>query len=110
MNKLYGDVPQKVRDLLVQLDQAISYWDSQLGNVPTPILSKAYTCLAHDYYHIGLEEEGEKLLLRAENLTPGFFKVNVPEECKNDAEFESLIGYLTTMLAGQLLATLVERK
>ena len=108
MAKLYGDVPKEHRELLIEVEKEVIFWDAQLGKVPVQIISRAYVCLAHDFYEMGLEEEGQRLLIRAENICPGFFKDEVPRLCEEDPRFEYLVARLTGILAFTF-ADLIER-
>lgn len=96
--KLLGDVPEEHKELAKQLLETENYFDQKdLEHlVANEIRAKAYVCLAHDWYQIGCEEEGEKLLLKAEKVCPGYFKEIMVKHTEEDSDFNLVVKQLTS--------------
>lgn len=98
-------MPEQYRKLALDLEDAERETDFR-GDVPKDKKAKIYTCLAHDWYDIEMEEEGNRLLLKAEKVFPGYFKELVIQHMLEDAAFEYLVKRITLdlirMMTGQL--------
>lgn len=100
-----GDMPDEHRSLATALlvQEAIVSQDRSLTKEEK---AQGFTCLAHDWYDIDLEEEGNRLLLKAEALCPGYFKTTINQQTQADADFAFLVERLTAkivvILAGNL--------
>lgn len=100
-----GDMPDEHRSLATALllQETIVGQDGSLSKEEK---AQGYTCLAHDWYDIDLEEEGNRLLLKAEAECPGYFKTTINQQTKADSMFAFLVERLTakiiTLLAGNL--------
>lgn len=100
-----GDMPDEHRSLATALllQETIVRQDRSLSKERK---AQGYTCLAHDWYDIDLEEEGNRLLLSAEATCPGYFKTTINQQTEADADFAFLVERLTakiiTLLAGNL--------
>lgn len=105
--KLHGDITKEDRELAEQLD----LFEQNIGNDTYPNERKAqlYTCLAHDWYQMGVEEEGNRLLLKAERIFPGYFKDTVIKHQLEDDTFDLIIKNITSELA-RMLVDSVSRK
>lgn len=103
--KLLGDVPQEHKDLAEELEQMERYFDSK-HNVPLEMVAKGYVCLAHDWFALGAEEEGHRLLDKADKIYPGYFHTKASDHAKEDMDFALLIvnlrNYLNSLLIGAL--------
>jgi len=106
--KLFGDVPEEHRELARQLDEMEEYFDgaAKRGNLPMEKIAQGYVCGAHDYYQIDCEEEGNRLLEKAEKVCPGYFKTFMVQHTKEDKDFDTLVKQLTSELAYLLLRRL----
>lgn len=105
--KLHGDVPEEDRKLAEQLE--LSERDVDKVNdvrCPNSRKAQAYTCLAHDWYQLGADEEGSRLLLKAESIFPGYFKGSVIKEHREGKDFNLLMENLTKELATILINNL----
>ena len=100
-----GDMSEEHRSLATALlaQEAIVSQDRSLTKEEK---AQGFTCLAHDWSDIDLEEEGNRLLLRAEAMCPGYFKTTINQQTQADANFAFLVERLTakiiTLLAGNL--------
>jgi hypothetical protein len=52
------------------------------------------TCIAHDYFQMDMEEEGEKYLKIAADHSPGYFMAPIFCEMKKDYLFDHLVSNL----------------
>lgn len=100
---LVGDVPEWQRELAAALREVEKSVDS-LVLVPDAEKAKCYVSLAHDWYEMDCEEEGVKLLIKAENICPGYFKNQINDHINTSQEF----AYLLNNLALHLRSLLIE--
>jgi hypothetical protein len=63
-------------------------------------------CIAHDYYSMEFDEEGDRLLRRAEKLSPGYFKGPIYDQIKKDPEFALLVHLLKDTLGYEVMKSL----
>jgi hypothetical protein len=90
----YGDIPKQHLDLLKELKEQEA-WFNENGSTVSPVLAaKAFVCLAHDYYHIYFDEEGERFLRLADKIYPGYFSSTVYGHMIADYEFAFLVKNL----------------
>jgi len=101
MNKLLGDVSDSDRKIAEQLVE----FEPQIDRGEFPIEKKAqmYVCMAHDWYQLGLEEEGNRLILKAEQTCPGYFKNTMLKQTVGDESFDFLVKSLTRELVSLLI-------
>lgn len=107
--KLYGDVPEEHKELAIALTQTEKVFDLSMDTDRSK-LAKGYVCLSHDWYHIGMEEEGLRLLSKAEQVYPGYFKTMIAKHCYEDADFEFIVRNMTAELVRMMLSRLEDRK
>lgn len=100
MSKMYGDVPEGNKKLAEELVKAEANLDTTLS---APYVAQTYFCLAHDWYEMGMEEEGHRLLQKAEDACPGYFRVHLKNHCKENPNLLFLTDRMFTMLAWSLL-------
>lgn len=108
--KVAGDISADDREWMEQLEEQEAFFDSKYDTSPLRILAKAYVCLAHDWYQLGLEEEGNRLLEKAEKFCPGYFKDLLPEDIKEDEMYDFLVKNLTSYIASLILNRINEMK
>lgn len=105
--KLLGDVPESHRQLAKELEQAELYWDEKSKYTDFPeLVSKAYVCLAHDWYQIGEEDQGALILQKAEKVCPGYFKNVIQKHTEADEDFNYIVRSLTTELIWVMAGTI----
>lgn len=103
--KLSGDVSQKDKDIANELEQFEKIVDSDIV-CPVERLAQIYVCLAHDWYKLSCEEEGNRLLLKAEKICPGYFKSTVIEHQKEDKDFDIVVRNITIELITMMVSNL----
>jgi hypothetical protein len=94
MKKYGGDFPKEHLDLIKELEELELWFDEQGSTVPTVMASKGFTCMAFDYYKMYLDEEGERLLKRADAAYPGYFKLAIHTHVVKDYDFAILVAEL----------------
>jgi hypothetical protein len=101
---LNGDVPEKDRNLALKLIEYERLVDD-MTDFPDEKRAQSYVCLAHDWYQIGMEEEGGRLLLKADSTFPGYFKTTMVKHIAESEDFDRLVKSFTvqliTMIMGQ---------
>ena len=106
--KLSGDVPQEHRDIAEQLDLFERNIDAD-KSLPKERKAQIYTCLAHDWYHLDADEEGGRLLIKAEKVSPGYFKETVIKHTLEDESFDQVIKNITLELIHMLIENVNDR-
>lgn len=95
--QLNGDVPEDHKILAKNLEELEKSLDS-LDKIENPTRAKALTCLAHDWYTIGMEDEGQRLLRKAEDACPGYFETVLVQQAQEDEDFNTVIQSLASEL------------
>jgi len=102
----YGDIPQNHLELLQELKN-LEVWFNEHGEYVSPVAaSKGFVCMAHDYYGMDMEEEGERLLYRAETCYPGYFNGPIQDQRSQDRDFDYLVANLSKTMALELMQSL----
>jgi hypothetical protein len=76
---------------LTKFERLVDGYDSY----PLERKAQIYTCLAHDWYQLDMEEEGNRLILKAEKVCPGYFKGPVIKHQLESPDFDIVIRNLT---------------
>jgi len=99
--KLSGDVPKEHIELADQLEQM----ERLIETDPYSDERKAqiYVYLAHNWYKMGCEEEGNRLLVKADRVFPGYFKETVIKHQLEDETFDYIVKSITVELIRLLL-------
>jgi hypothetical protein len=92
--RYYGDIPEPHREILKELEMLESWFSKNGKRINPPQAAKGFVCMAHDYYHIYFDEEGERLLNVVESIVPGYFREMVWEHIESDLDFAHLVGQL----------------
>lgn len=104
--RLLGDVPQWQKDLAVELRTMEKSLDGMIDFFPGMQKAKCYVSLAHDWYYMGADEEGQKLLVKANEVCPGYFKNEINDHMKQSPEFTKLVNNLALELRSILLQSI----
>jgi hypothetical protein len=59
--------------------------------------------MAHDYYQLDMEEEGDRFIDRAEKLYPGYFRGPIFEHAEKDADYCQLVRQLQETLGLEIM-------
>lgn len=68
--------------------------------------AQMYVCMAHDWYQMDMEEEGNRLLMKAERICPGYFVGPMIEHQRENDGFDTVIRNLKFELNRLLASTL----
>lgn len=92
--RVAGDLFDNERKLIPEL---LGFESSIDIDTCTPNDGRAmmYVCLAHDWYHLDMEEEGNRLLIKADKVCPGYFTGSIEQHMKENANFKRLVENLT---------------
>jgi len=101
--KLYGDVLPEDHIKVKQLQIMEKWFIDNSKNVKPDIIAMAFTSLSHDWYYMGMDEEGDRLLMAAENHFPRYFKEQVFQHVELNSDFKILYEKLTTSLSPELM-------
>ncbi len=93
--KLYGDVPEDHHVLLRELETLEAWFKDHSDDVPILVAAKGFVCMSHDYYQIGLEEEGERMLKKANKICPSYFRGPILSHIQSDSDYAYLVGRMT---------------
>lgn len=104
--KYYGDIPERHLEVLEELE-ALESWFGVFGKeLSTIAAAKGFVCMAHDYYEIEFDEEGDRLIMLAEEQSPGYFKGPIHSHMSNDLAFDYLVNGLKKSLGFELMKSL----
>jgi hypothetical protein len=103
--RLIGDVSPEHRQLAVQLEEMEEAL-ADMEYLSKEHVAKAMVCLAHDWYDIGLEEEGQRLLAKANEICPDYFVDTIKEHAAEDDKFDILVKRLFGKIVLLLISTL----
>ena len=103
--KLAGDLTKKQKAQAQELTEFERLVDHDSA-YPKDRKAQIYTCLAHDWYQLDMEEEGNRLVVKAEKVCPGYFKGPVIQHQKENPDFDIVIKNLTVELLYLLTDTL----
>lgn len=78
--------------------------------IPPGKRAKIYVCYAHDWYQMDMDEEGGRLLLKADQVYPGYFKGLVIQHTKESKDFDKLVKNITLELTWMILTRLGDKK
>ncbi len=106
---LSSGLSKENQELATKLEEAEFEIDRE-QLLPKDRKAQIYTCLAHDWYQMDMEEEGARLLLKADKTYPGYFKGLVIEHTLESEDFDKVIKNLTLELVNMLLSRLGEIK
>jgi hypothetical protein len=102
---LTSGLTQKELDFIEELELMEEMLLDKIPNLANDLIAKGLTYLAHDYITMGLEEKGHLLLLKADELYPGYHKTKMAEDMKNDPDFAILVRSLSAELILVALST-----
>ena len=94
---IFGDVPESDKKLAIKLTEYEKEVDEE-KEFPNEKRAQSYVCLAHDWYQMGMDEEGSRLLLKAEDTYPGYFKTKIDKHAKENPDFALIVRNLRVEL------------
>lgn len=100
--KLLGDVSEEDKKLAQELTDHEKWLDSD-KTFSAEKKAQTVVCLAHDWFQLGMEEEGGRLLAKAEELSPGYFRKKLHKHAAESKDFDLLVKSMTVELMYLLL-------
>jgi hypothetical protein len=104
--KYYGDIPKEHQELVKELERLENWFTEHDTTIHPLMAAKGLTCMAHDYYAINMEENGEDLLNRANKYYPGYFKNEIFVHLNKDPEYLMLVVNLINTEARDTMISL----
>lgn len=92
---LHGDIPPEHKRLVEELLELEAQFDHERLDHSPDVVAKAFVCMAHDYYHIGEDEYGGRLLEKADLACPGYFDNEIKKHIEEDGLYCMLVENLT---------------
>jgi len=92
--KIFGDITEQHRSAASELEEMESILTSNSRRLPRSRIAKGYVCLVYEWYRIGMEEEGNRLLQKIEQICPGYFKKHLVKHVEEDKIFDDLVKNL----------------
>lgn len=92
--KIFGDVTDQHKSAANELEEMESILTSNRRKLSRSRVAKGYVCLVYDWYKIGMEEEGNRLLQKIDQICPGYFKKYLIKHMEEDKVFDDLIKNL----------------
>ena len=104
--KVYGDIPADHLELINELETLENWFNEHGSELPILLAAKGFTCMAHDYFIMEIEEEGERLLRLADKHCPGYFHGAILIHIEKHSEFAYLVKSLKSTLALETMISL----
>ena len=90
----FGDIPVEHLELMKELKDLESWFDMYGQTIEPSIAAKGFVSIAHDYIFMYMEEEGLRLINRAEKICPGYFVEKIHEHAKYHSDYKKLVSNL----------------
>lgn len=104
--KTFGEISAHDLAVLKELE-FLEDWIHRHGQKIAPNMkARGMTCIAHDYFFIEMEEEGERMIKAAERFCPGYFKGPIYDHAQKDKEFAVILEELKTSMGLDLMISL----
>jgi hypothetical protein len=106
--RLAGDLSDEERALSKELEVMEILLDDKFRQKSMAIdrIAKGYVCIAHDWYALHCEEEGNRVLDKSELVCPGYFKDFVQKHISEDGFYSRIVTSLDTYLNMLLMENL----
>lgn len=98
--RVAGDLHKQERDLSQELEVMELILDEKFKQKAMTIdrIAKGYVCIAHDWYALYCEEEGNRVLDKSEGVCPGYFKNFVQQHMAEDGFYHQIVTSLDNHL------------
>lgn len=104
--KTFGEISEHDLKVLNELE-FLEDWIHRHGQKITPDMkARGMICMAHDYYFIEMEEEGDRMIMAAERFCPGYLKETIHKHVQKDQDFGLIVEELKTTLGMPLMVSL----
>jgi len=92
--KIFGDVTDTEKSAAAEIEEMENILNSNKRKLSSSRMAKGYVCLVYEWYRIGMEEEGNRLLLKIEQVSPNYFQRHLHKHMAEDKTYEDLIKNL----------------
>ena len=92
--KMFGDITDKDRAASKELQEMETVLTSNKRKLPKSRIAKGYVCLVYDWYRIGMEEEGNRLLQKIDEVCPDYFYKHFAKHVEDDKNYEQIVQKL----------------
>jgi hypothetical protein len=92
--KYYGDIPVEHLEIVRELIVLERWFHDHGDTVPSLLAAKGFVSMSHDYFSMFMDEEGVRLLTKAENCHKGYFKGPIYEHANKDGAYDFLVESL----------------
>lgn len=99
----YGDIPAKDLKLAEELWELENWFNENQDTVPKDKAALGFVSMAHDLYLLEFDEEGDRLITRAEKIYPGYFRAKIHEHTLENSDFAVLVDNLRDTLGLELM-------
>lgn len=99
-HNLHGDVSKEDLDLAEELLEMEEYFDTNGHKYESSLVSKAYVCIAYDWYTLGDDDKGLDLIKKANKNYPGYFDKKIAEHIDEDDMYRTVVINLTSNILG----------
>jgi hypothetical protein len=108
-HNLYGDIPEDHRKLAKELLELEEWFDNHPEVEPAD-RAKGMTCCAHDWYSMGDDDKGSELLIKANEICPGYFDNEMQVDVLKDPDFAVLVQSLHNLIFSIAKSVLEQKK
>ncbi len=103
MLKFYGDIPKADLAMVEELKNLEQWFYDHGTDLEALAIGKGMVCMAHDYYDMEMEEEGDRLLYMAEKYCPGYFTAPIYIAMEKDKNFANLVMNLRRSMGFEIM-------
>lgn len=91
-------VPEWQKQLAPQLREIEKSIEEMIPSIPAAEKAKCYVSLAYDWYSMGANAEGQKLIKKAEAVCPGYFSKEARKQMAESPTFNYLMNNIALLL------------
>lgn len=104
--KYYGDIPVAHLEILKDLEMLEAWFNKNQNRISPLMASRGMVLMAHDYYSMDMEEEGDRFLRLADTISPGYFKGPILCHMEEFKEVWQIVEQLKKTLGLELMVKL----
>lgn len=94
MRSYGGDIPKDHRNLIEELERLEDWFYTHEKDIPCLQAAKGLVMIAHDYFVMEIEEEGDRIFKSVESKCPGYFKGPIYSHMEKDGDYTRLVSQL----------------
>ena len=97
-----NNISDKDRKMALTLSNYEKLLDDD-SDMPVERRAQCYVCLAHDWYQLKVETEGNRLLKKANDTFPGYFSKLMVQHTVENKDFDRIVKRLTIEMINMIL-------